>query len=195
MAQQETPHGYMVSDAQADGVASDEGIDRQHASWERSMRINPFENNRVPTVATCKCCGGTAHIVGVTDFSRCGTDMIAEVMATGQPLGPASIVTRKVEPYSGWPIYYYRCVGCLFTFTPAFDAWDHADFGRHVYNADYARHDPEYNDVRPRQYAGQSLTMGRASGCLNVTFSSKALRMSPVMTLIPMPDDHPTSMT
>ena len=50
----------------------------------------------------------------------------------------------KSGPYAGWPIYYYRCRNCAFTFTRAFDAWDHTMFSRHIYNDDYIRHDPEY---------------------------------------------------
>jgi SAM-dependent methyltransferase len=117
------------------------------------LKQNPFETNRVPARTDCKCCQSIADIVGVVDFSRCGVEMIAEVAATGTPLYPNTSVSRKTDPYVGWAIYYYRCRSCFFTFTRAFDSWTTADFAQHVYNADYARHDPDYLDARPSQYS------------------------------------------
>lgn len=105
---------------------------------------NPFEGGQVPQATPCKCCQSLADIAGVVDFSRSGADAIAQVRATGQPMFPTSSVTTKVDPYLGWPIYYYRCRNCSFTFTRAFDAWDQEMFARYIYNEDYVRHDPEY---------------------------------------------------
>jgi 2-polyprenyl-3-methyl-5-hydroxy-6-metoxy-1,4-benzoquinol methylase len=87
-----------------------------------------------PTDSPCKCCGEISRLCGVVDFSRCGAD---------------HTVGRKVEPYSGVPIYYYRCGQCGFTFTRALDNWIPEDFARHIYNADYERHDPDYKGARP----------------------------------------------
>jgi hypothetical protein len=114
---------------------------------------NPFQASSVPRSCACKCCGSSAELTGVVDFSRCGYDVLQHVIATGQPVHPASSVSRKADPYSGWPIYYYRCGKCFFTFTRAFDDWTTADFARHVYNDDYVRHDPDYAEARPQQYA------------------------------------------
>jgi 2-polyprenyl-3-methyl-5-hydroxy-6-metoxy-1,4-benzoquinol methylase len=49
-----------------------------------------------------------------------------------------------VTALSGRAIYFYRCSACGFTFTRAFDHWHHSDFEKHIYNADYTIHDPEY---------------------------------------------------
>ena len=113
---------------------------------------NPFEASPVPQTTACKCCQAPADIAGVVDFSRCGADLIAHVMATGRPVYPDSLITVKADPYLGWPIYFYRCRACGFTFTRAFDAWDQEMFARHIYNDDYVRHDPEYR-TRHLEYA------------------------------------------
>ncbi len=97
-----------------------------------------FAGGTVPPESPCKCCPDTARLTGVVDFSRCGGDWLAG---------------RKVEPYVGWPIYYYHCAACGFVFTRAFDAWTSEDFARHIYNDDYVRHDPDYLDARPRANA------------------------------------------
>lgn len=102
------------------------------------MMSNAYQCNSVPGAAECKICGGLARIAGVTDFSRCGADVLAG---------------KKVEPYEGTPVYYYQCSACRFAFTCVFDHWTHDDFVRHVYNADYARHDPAYLEARPRENA------------------------------------------
>jgi SAM-dependent methyltransferase len=114
---------------------------------------NPFQAGSVPPRCACKCCGANAELTGVVDFARCGYDVLQHVIATRQPVNPTSIVLRKSEPYAGWPVYYYRCGTCFFTFTRAFDDWTPDDFARHVYNDDYVRHDPDYAEARPQQYA------------------------------------------
>ncbi|QCP54439.1 class I SAM-dependent methyltransferase [Trinickia violacea] len=91
-----------------------------------------------PEDSACKCCGSTSRLCGVVDFSRCGADHAAG---------------KKVEPYSGVPIYYYRCEQCGFVFTRAFDNWEPEDFARHIYNKDYERHDPDYKGKRPSSNA------------------------------------------
>lgn len=91
-----------------------------------------------PAALACKVCSAQARICGLVDFSRCGADIIAG---------------KKVDPYAGIPIYYHACEQCGFTWAPAFDSWTHDDFAQHVYNADYARHDPEYLEMRPQQHA------------------------------------------
>jgi SAM-dependent methyltransferase len=113
---------------------------------------NPFEGSPIPQTTACKCCQSPADLAGLADFSRCGADMIAHVMATGQPVYPDSLITAKADPYLGWPIYFHRCRTCGFTFTRAFDAWDREMFARHIYNDEYVRHDPEYR-TRHLEYA------------------------------------------
>jgi len=87
----------------------------------------------------CKCCGAASSLSGLVDFSRCGADLIAQ---------------KKIDPYVGFPIYYYRCDQCGFTFTSAFDEWSTEMFGLYIYNDDYPRHDPDYRDKRPTENAG-----------------------------------------
>ncbi len=99
---------------------------------------NPHSGGRVPQTTACKCCAQTAQLTGVVDFSKCGRDWLAG---------------RKVEPYVGWPVYYYHCAQCGFVFTRAFDHWTTEDFARHIYNDDYVNHDPDYLDARPRANA------------------------------------------
>ncbi len=102
------------------------------------MILNPYQCASVPRTTACKVCHGLAKLTAVVDFSRCGADALAG---------------RKVDPYDGTPVYYYLCQGCGFCFTRAFDHWTTGDFARHVYNADYERHDPDYLDARPRSNA------------------------------------------
>lgn len=112
------------------------------------MKHNPYALPRVPTLIGCKCCFGPAHAVGVVDFSRCGADIQAHVMKYGGGFPQNLVVTEKVDPFVGWPIYYYRCQNCGFTFTPALDDWTTEEFERHIYNDDYVRHDPGYDGTR-----------------------------------------------
>lgn len=101
---------------------------------------NPFAPGAVPSETPCKCCGAASFLAGVMDAARSGVDARAG---------------RAVEALSGLAVYYYRCVGCGFTFTRAFDHWTNEDFARRIYNADYARHDPQYlNGARGKRTAG-----------------------------------------
>jgi SAM-dependent methyltransferase len=92
----------------------------------------------VPINSKCKCCGNRSAICGVVDFSRGGADVGAG---------------KKIDPYSGTPVYYYRCEQCGFVFTRFFDMWTSEDFSERIYNADYMRHDPDYTFARPNAYA------------------------------------------
>ncbi len=107
------------------------------------MQYNPYECNKVPATTSCKCCDQIANLAGLVDFSRCGADIDAG---------------KKIDPYAGWPIYYYQCTACSFTFTRAFDQWRYTDFANYIYNEDYARHDPAYLGDRPRSCADMILT-------------------------------------
>ncbi|MGE8162800.1 class I SAM-dependent methyltransferase [Paraburkholderia sp. NPDC080076] len=79
-----------------------------------------------------------SRLCGLVDFSRCGADQAAD---------------KKIDPYVGVPIYYYRCDECGFIFTRAMDQWSTRDFANHIYNEDYARHDPAYLGERPKEHA------------------------------------------
>jgi SAM-dependent methyltransferase len=89
-----------------------------------------------PPCSPCKCCGAKSPLFGVTDFEQ-------------YCMGPNSPPVQR----SGVPIYYHRCSDCGFLFTTAFDAWEPADFARHIYNDDYLRVDPDFVESRPRQNA------------------------------------------
>src|SRR5579885_2070868 len=86
--------------------------------------------------ARCKCCGDTAFLWGVVDFHK-----------------NCEVRRRPVLGISGIPIYYYRCPGCRFLFTTAFDDFTDEDFLRYVYNEDYSLVDPDYLGDRPRANA------------------------------------------
>ncbi|WP_244816332.1 class I SAM-dependent methyltransferase [Caballeronia sp. Lep1P3] len=86
----------------------------------------------------CKCCSGRAFLFGVCDFSKSCADRAAG---------------RKVDPYAGVPVYYYRCAECGFVFTTAFDDWGSHAFAKYIYNDDYIRQDPDYLDARPQSNA------------------------------------------
>jgi len=112
---------------------------------------NPYSPGVVPQTTACKCCPETARLTGVVDFSKCGRDWMAG---------------RKVEPYAGWPVYYYHCAHCGFVFTRAFDHWTPEDFAHQVYNDDYVAQDPDYLDARPRasaQYISDNFGDDRAN--------------------------------
>jgi 2-polyprenyl-6-hydroxyphenyl methylase/3-demethylubiquinone-9 3-methyltransferase len=106
-----------------------------------------------PLEAPCKCCAGTARLYGLVDFHKNCESQRREVLAL-----------------SGIPIYYYRCPGCAFLFTTAFDHFSTDDFKRYVYNADYIRVDPEYADFRPRanaRFVAEQFCAGRPASVLD----------------------------
>jgi 2-polyprenyl-6-hydroxyphenyl methylase/3-demethylubiquinone-9 3-methyltransferase len=89
-----------------------------------------------PRELPCKCCGATAAIYGVVDFSK-----------------NCSMRRGVVLPPTGVPIYYHRCPACQFIFTGAFDLFTEGDFRRHIYNDDYRLVDPDFEVARPRSLA------------------------------------------
>ena len=82
----------------------------------------------------CKCCGAPAAPFAEVDASRSCEDR------HGTP----------VFPPSGRQIPYLRCSRCGFVFTDAFDALTDEQLGAAIYNADYARADPDFAEARPR---------------------------------------------
>jgi 2-polyprenyl-6-hydroxyphenyl methylase/3-demethylubiquinone-9 3-methyltransferase len=100
-----------------------------------SASSHPFARI-APTTHPCKCCGAGSTLFGVTDFNKSCED-----------------IRQPPAPLSGIPIYYHRCPQCGFIFTTAFDAFTHEDFGREIYNDQYARFDPDYLEARPKTNA------------------------------------------
>lgn len=92
---------------------------------------NPYAPTPLPLSTPCKCCTGLCRLVAVVDAARSGADVRAG---------------HAVDALTGQAVYYHRCLNCGFTFTRAFDHWTPADFAKHIYNDDYARHDPSYAD-------------------------------------------------
>lgn len=90
----------------------------------------------LPSVAAqfvpCKICRQPAPFYGMADFNRACLESARSGMGT-----------------YGFAIYYRRCPSCEFLFTDAFDQWSHDDFRTHIYNAEYARVDPDYAQKRP----------------------------------------------
>ena len=87
-------------------------------------------------------------------------------------------------PPSGVQVRYHLCDGCGFCFAPELLAWTFDRFERQIYNADYARIDPDYERVRPIANAGlvdelfgkskvRHLDYGGGSGLLSDTLREK----------------------
>ncbi len=90
----------------------------------------------------CKVCGAAAAPFGEADANRSCEDR--DGFAPFPPTGRA--------------IRYEECTACGFVFTTAFDALSDAELGAAIYNADYAKADPEFAEVRPRYLAGAIAT-------------------------------------
>lgn len=86
--------------------------------------------------SNCKCCGQTARLFDVCDFNK----SCEEVRGT-------------FLPYSGIPVYYYKCSQCGFIFTRIFDDFRGEDFVKHIYNEAYVTVDPDFERVRPQKMA------------------------------------------
>ena len=84
----------------------------------------------------CPVCAGACVPLGAVDFNKC----CAEVRGTQLP------PSRRL-------VHYILCTACGFCWAPEFSTWTPADFEREIYNADYARVDPDHAEVRPRASA------------------------------------------
>lgn len=80
----------------------------------------------------CKVCGGATELYGVVDFNK-----------NCEEKGGVYL------PLSGIPVYYSRCMDCGLVATSMFDAWTPKDFADHIYNGDYVKVDPDYEQERP----------------------------------------------
>jgi hypothetical protein len=105
-------------------------------------------------VAACKVCGKPAEPFDVVDFKKSCTHSL-------YPQGLAAI-----------PVIYRRCTDCRFISTDFFDDFTAAQWRAHVYNADYATVDPEYDSVRPRGNAREiaSFLAGNARGAVGLDY-------------------------
>jgi SAM-dependent methyltransferase len=84
----------------------------------------------------CAICGGACALLDVMDFNK----------PCLEELGPTLGVC-------GFPVYYALCGSCGFCFAPELSRWTLDQFEARIYNADYARLDPEYKEARPRNNA------------------------------------------
>ncbi|CCQ74880.1 conserved protein of unknown function(similar to putative 3-demethylubiquinone-9 3-O-methyltransferase from Bradyrhizobium) [Magnetospira sp. QH-2] len=81
----------------------------------------------------CKICGSNAPFFGAVDFNKNCEER------RGLKLPP-----------KGEEVAYYRCVDCGFLFSPLIDSWTTSSLIQRIYNADYARIDPDYEAGRHR---------------------------------------------
>lgn len=86
----------------------------------------------------CKCCGGPTRRFGAVDAARSCEDRRG-----GPVFAPTGVL-----------VAYWRCRTCGFVFTRDLDALSEAEMAERIYNADYARADPDFADSRPRLFAG-----------------------------------------
>lgn len=94
--------------------------------------VGKLKATRNRPAAACKVCGKTAEPFDVVDFQKsCDRSLY--------PRGLAAV-----------PVIYRRCTHCRFIFTDFFDEFTGDQWRAHVYNADYAKVDPDYQGVRPR---------------------------------------------
>ncbi len=99
----------------------------------------------------CKICGNPAAVFDVLDLHKhCAFE----------------------NPYhfglAGVAVPYHRCDRCGFLFTGFFDTWAADDWARYIYNADYARVDPDYTGDRPRRLAQNLGTILRGCETLRI---------------------------
>ncbi len=100
----------------------------------RTLGINPATVQRQGQ--TCKLCGGFSPPFDSLDFYKYCS-----------PTNPFAF------GFAGIQVAYRRCQDCGFIFTGFFDEWTPDEFSAYVYNADYARIDSEYADIRPGNVA------------------------------------------
>lgn len=59
----------------------------------------------------------------------------------------------NIEVINTTPMEYVRCTTCNFISCPEMLRWTAADLGAKVYNDNYVKYDPDYLDLRPKNYA------------------------------------------
>lgn len=81
---------------------------------------------------SCKVCKSPTSVIGVKDFNR----------TCEEEKG------RVVFAPMGFAIYYHQCSECGFIFTVDLDDWSKQDFLDNIYNDDYIKVDPDYQNKR-----------------------------------------------
>ena len=99
----------------------------------------------------CPICDGECGLLDTVDFNK---SCLAALSSLRPELAAAhqADIARFAAP-SGSKVEYYLCGDCGFCFAPEICGWTEEEFRRKIYNADYARVDPEYQEVRPRENA------------------------------------------
>lgn len=98
--------------------------------------VDKLQKTRSSPAARCKVCGGESNPFDMVDFYK-------SCEKTLYPFG-----------LSGIPVIYRKCGECEFIFTDFFDDFTSEQWVRYVYNDEYyAKLDPDYLSVRPRQTA------------------------------------------
>lgn len=60
---------------------------------------------------------------------------------------------NNVPIINNTPMEYVQCSNCNFICCPEMLFWTPADLGEKVYNAEYIKYDPDYVEIRPKNYA------------------------------------------
>lgn len=81
-------------------------------------------------IATCPVCGHVARILDTVDFGR-------------------SCDKNVFLPSNGLTVDYLLCLDCGFCFAPDLHAWNPDEFKQRIYNEDYIKVDPDYEQKRP----------------------------------------------
>ena len=111
-------------------------------------RLPPLErSSALEGSPPCKICSESSVFFDLLDFNKCG--------------GSQTDFYRFGK--SGVAVPYFRCQYCDFLFTDFFDDWTDDEFSRYVYNADYAKVDPEYAGSRPKRLV--ELLAAQLKGC------------------------------
>jgi hypothetical protein len=80
----------------------------------------------------CKICGGELKLLGSIPFDK---------------------NSKEVPIIDSTPMEYYQCKQCLSVSCPEMLKWSTKKLGERIYNEDYIKYDPDYNDSRPKNYA------------------------------------------
>jgi len=117
--------------------------DMQRFTWTQTAKAllrhieqcDPVTSQTIRTGHTCPCpiCKKQTTFLDALDFNRSCEE------ERGVYLFPAGI-----------PVRYYLCDECGFCFAPELCTWSRTEFAEKIYNDEYARVDPDYNDNRPR---------------------------------------------
>lgn len=115
----------------------------------------------------CLACGGTAYLLDVVDFNK-----------------SCNAHKGYIVPLSGIPVYYVMCDSCNFCFAPQFQSWSDQEFLDKIYNQDYIKFDPEFEEIRPRSNFNliQSL-FGDSKDCIkHLDYGAGNGRLSEMLT-------------